>query len=68
MEYCTGGSLTKRSFSEQEVLNIMKKLLYAVNYMHMRNIIHRDLKLENILYESNSPDSEIKIIDFGLSK
>lgn len=46
----------------------MKKLLYAVNYMHQREIIHRDLKLENILYESKSPDSEIKVIDFGLSK
>ncbi|KAL4484258.1 hypothetical protein ABPG72_003542 [Tetrahymena utriculariae] len=68
MEYCTGGNLSQRSFSEQEVLNIMKKLLYAVNYMHKRNIIHRDLKLENILYERDSPDSEIKIIDFGLSK
>ncbi|EAS06769.2 Serine/Threonine kinase domain protein (macronuclear) [Tetrahymena thermophila SB210] len=68
MEYCTGGNLSQKQFSEQEVLNIMKKLLYAVNYMHKRNIIHRDLKLENILYERDSPDSEIKIIDFGLSK
>jgi calcium-dependent protein kinase len=30
--------------------------------------VHRDLKLENVVYESNEPNSEIKIIDFGLSK
>jgi calcium-dependent protein kinase len=36
--------------------------------MHSRNIAHRDLKYENILFVSESPSSEIKLIDFGLSK
>jgi len=36
--------------------------------MHENSIIHRDLKMENIMFESHHSDAEIKIIDFGLSK
>ena len=36
--------------------------------MHEKNIIHRDLKLENIMFENEHPDAVIKVIDFGLSK
>lgn len=46
----------------------MQKLFYAINYLHTRNIVHRDLKLENVVYVSNDENAEIKIIDFGLSK
>jgi len=35
--------------------------------MHQSHIVHRDLKLENILFVNKNIDSEIKIIDFGLS-
>ena len=35
--------------------------------MHDRNIIHRDLKLENIVFENERPDSIVKLIDFGVS-
>lgn len=35
--------------------------------MHKQGIVHRDLKPENILFSSPRIDSEIKIIDFGLS-
>ena len=34
----------------------------------LSRIIHRDLKLENFLFSDTSPDSELKMIDFGLSK
>lgn len=46
----------------------MQKLFYAINYLHTRNIVHRDHKLENVVYFSNEENAEIKIIDFGLSK
>jgi calcium-dependent protein kinase len=46
----------------------MKKLISAINHCHANNIAHRDLKPENIMYVGKSDDSEVKIIDFGLSK
>jgi calcium-dependent protein kinase len=37
------------------------------SYLHDRSIIHRDLKLENIVFENERPDSIVKLIDFGVS-
>lgn len=48
--------------------SIMKQLLSAIVYCHERNIVHRDLKLENILFETKKADSNLKVIDFGTSK
>jgi serine/threonine protein kinase len=39
-----------------------------LNYCHNQGIAHRDLKPENFLFETKDPDSDLKIIDFGLSK
>lgn len=46
----------------------MKKIFSVINHMHSKGIVHRDLKLENILFLDKHPNSEIKLIDFGLSK
>jgi calcium-dependent protein kinase len=72
MDYCGGGDVAERivyegAFSEQESAHVMEKILGAVNYLHVHNISHRDLKAENFLYESKKIDSEIKIADFGMS-
>lgn len=40
----------------------------AVVHMHKNNIAHRDLKPENILFVDKTSESELKIIDFGISK
>ena len=42
--------------------------MLGINYCHAKGIVHRDLKPENFLYESKEDNSDIKIIDFGLSK
>jgi calcium-dependent protein kinase len=52
----------------------MKKILSATAYMHSLSIIHRDLKLENIVFlknidnETKKEQIDLKIIDFGASK
>jgi serine/threonine protein kinase len=68
MELCSGGDLYARDpYTEQDAVKIVKQILSAVAYMHRLNIIHRDLKYENVLFKNDSPDADIKIIDFGLS-
>ena len=86
MEYCNGGSLLKalndyiekngKPFTEDIVRFLMKQILSGVECLHKHNIIHRDLKLENILLKYNSEkeanisnifSSQVKIIDFDIS-
>eukprot|EP00241_Pyramimonas_parkeae_P000858 CAMPEP_0114249754 /NCGR_PEP_ID=MMETSP0058-20121206/14321_1 /TAXON_ID=36894 /ORGANISM="Pyramimonas parkeae, CCMP726" /LENGTH=602 /DNA_ID=CAMNT_0001363341 /DNA_START=490 /DNA_END=2299 /DNA_ORIENTATION=- len=69
-EYAKGGDLyqsLKRQgpFSEERVRKILVQLLDAVEYIHSKNIIHRDLKLDNILFTSTNLDL-IKVADFGV--
>lgn len=69
MEHCSGGDLYSRDpYTEEEAARIISSILSAVSYLHANNVAHRDLKYENILFVNNSPKSEIKLIDFGLSK
>lgn len=44
------------------------EMLLSIAYLHQRNIVHRDLKLENWLYEDKKENSRIKLIDFGFAK
>jgi calcium-dependent protein kinase len=46
----------------------MWKIISAVKHLHDHGVCHRDLKPENFLFVDKSSDSELKIIDFGLSK
>lgn len=69
MEACDGGDLYTRSpYSERQAATYMAQILSAINYMHEHSIVHRDLKYENVLFETTAPQSQVKVIDFGLSK
>jgi len=57
-----------KAFSERTAAKIMIQILSAISYCHKRNIVHRDLKLENLVLESNGIESNLKVIDFGTSK
>eukprot|EP00931_Biecheleriopsis_adriatica_P055042 TRINITY_DN32465_c0_g1_i1.p1 TRINITY_DN32465_c0_g1~~TRINITY_DN32465_c0_g1_i1.p1 ORF type:complete len:627 (+),score=159.20 TRINITY_DN32465_c0_g1_i1:41-1882(+) len=72
MERMTGGELfdrvlAKKRFSEKDGADAMYQMLLAINYIHSHGIVHRDIKLENFLYESQD-SNYLKLIDFGFSK
>ncbi len=62
--------LESRNFeiTESKACGIIHCLAAALYYMHSYGITHRDIKLENIVFEDDSENSEVKILDFGLSK
>ena len=85
-EYINGGSLKsnlikyisiyRKPFSEEITQYLMRQIVDVVKYLHFNNIIHRDLKLDNILvnYPSeydrknvNLLSCQIKLIDFGFA-
>jgi calcium-dependent protein kinase len=74
-ELCHGGDLFDRldeqpdyHYTEAQCARLVKQMLSSVRYLHSKGVIHRDLKLENFLFSSVKPESELKMIDFGLSK
>ena len=77
-EYCPGGELfdqVNKIFSETQIAVMFRQILSGLAYLHSNNIIHRDLKLENILIkeiekskETNEDLFVLKIIDFGTAK
>ncbi|CAK0800770.1 unnamed protein product [Prorocentrum cordatum] len=72
MECLSGGEVLDRVleeeyFGEDVTASTLRQMLLAVNYLHTHNIVHRDLKLENFLYEKRGGD-HLKLIDFGFSR
>lgn len=74
LEYMSGGDmvdyLKERSFSvsEERARQLSEQIACAIYYLHSYGIMHRDLKLENIMMSDNSEESVPKLVDFGLSK
>ena len=85
-EYCNGGSLSEclkrykssngHSFTEEIVQHFMRQIVDALKYLHGKKIIHRDIKLDNILLNFNNENDKnnqnllkatVKIIDFGFA-
>ena len=72
MEYIAYGELSKEmdkrgAIPESMVQSITLQILSALRYLHSRNIVHRDIKPDNILIASKDP-LVVKLSDFGLSK
>jgi len=72
MECMEGGELFDRvielkTFKEKQAAETVHMMLLAVNYLHSHGMVHRDLKLENFLYDKKG-SNHLKLIDFGFSK
>ncbi|KAG8435985.1 hypothetical protein GDO86_007178 [Hymenochirus boettgeri] len=69
MEYASNGELydfinNKHQIPENEARRFFRQIVSAVHYCHKKGIVHRDIKLENILLDDNL---NVKLADFGLS-
>jgi len=72
MELMNGGELYDEIircdvFTETQASFIMHQLFEALVYLHSKGVVHRDLKLENLLLKQKG-SLEVKVADFGLSK
>jgi len=72
MESMEGGMLLDRfrvkgPFPEAEAIDTVWQILLALNYIHLHNIVHRDVKLDNFVYDHEG-SCHLKLIDFGFSK
>ncbi|KAF4650580.1 hypothetical protein FOZ61_000189 [Perkinsus olseni] len=75
MEYCKGKELYHRlvskenqHFSESVAAETTYQMLLPLKYLHAHSVVHRDIKLENFLYDTKDEDATLKLIDFGFSK
>ena len=86
-EYCNGGSLSdcletyiekhNKPFPEEVVQFLMRQIVSALSYLHKKTILHRDIKLDNILVQfddendrkkQNLLKAKVKMIDFGFAR
>ena len=72
LELVNGGDLRNlianhQHYSEALASRHMKQIFEGIHYLHSRGVIHRDIKLDNILLHGDKENGDIKIADFGLS-
>ena len=70
MEVCGGGDLLtyvrrRRKLKEDAARFLFRQVVTGLAYCHTKNVLHRDIKLDNILLTSQG---DVKICDFGVSK
>ena len=72
LELVDGGDLNyfisgHKHYSEMVIAHHFKQVLQGLHYLHAQGVVHRDMKLDNILIKGNHEYGEVKIADFGLS-
>ena len=70
MEYINGENLfsfvkKRRKLSEKLAKFLFRQIILGIEHIHSKNVVHRDIKLENIMIDFNNT---IKICDFGIGK
>lgn len=70
MEYVGGGDLLqyvkqRKKLEEAEGKYIFKQIVFGLAHCHCRSVLHRDIKLDNILMDE---EGGVKICDFGVSR
>ena len=71
MDYVNGGNLSeylKNDFNEEKFVDITYQILLGLNYLHINNTIHFDIKPDNIIIEFKDNKPVVKLLDFGLSE
>lgn len=72
-EYLPEGDLyaklkEKHKFSELEISLILSQIIKGLDFLHQNGVMHRDIKLDNILISEMSPRIRLKIADFSLAE
>ncbi|XP_066526945.1 caM kinase-like vesicle-associated, like [Hoplias malabaricus] len=72
-ELATGGDvfdwiLDQGNYTERDAANVIRQVLEAVAYLHSLNIVHRNLKLENLMYYTENNHNKVVLRDFYLSR
>lgn len=63
----TPSSAPRHGYDERSAASLVEKMLRAIRYCHLNGVVHRDIKLDNFIYEAPGEDAELKLIDFGFA-
>ena len=70
-EFCTGHTFSSfrfKKFNLEMLYDIVVQVVYALNALHLHEMVHKDLKPENIMYEITHSKPKVKVLDYGFAK